>query len=149
MKKIIVLSLLVAFSCQTKTIEVESKDSAQAAPVKKIEVDPIYITTFTSFKGSDGEMDFKKSLSVLEDEYFEIDLKSMGDHKTHQAEKDLEPLTSHETMHSVSIVITDKENLFIPFHSSTEFLNFMSKHGYEMQDQQKAKYHTSYTFKKK
>jgi hypothetical protein len=151
MKKLTLLLIpFIIVSCNSSSVKKdEPKDSIVPAVVKVIESEPIYITTFTSFKKKDGEMGLKTEVSKVNTAYFEIDLKSMADHKRHQPTKDLEPLTSPETLHSVSISITNEKSDPIFFKSSMDFLNYMDAHGYEMKDQRKLKYGISYTFKKK
>lgn len=117
--------------------------------VKITQSKPVYISTYTSFKKKDGEMGLKTEVSKLNTVYFEIDLMSVSADNTNRAEKEVEPLTSLETLHSVSIRITNKESDPILFNNSTDFLNFMDTRGYEMKDQQKRRFGISYTFKKK
>jgi hypothetical protein len=153
MKKLLFYLIVgIAISCDSNSsfhkeeIDTTLKSKQEQTAIKK---EPIYLSTYTSFKREDGEMGMKTELSKVTEEYFEIDLMAMGDKKTHQAQKDLEKLTSLETLHSVSIAITNEKSDPISFKSSTEFLNFMDAHGYEMKDQQKLKFGISYTFKKK
>lgn len=56
---------------------------------------------------------------------------------------------SAENFKSVFLTIVNKDGGEIKFMTSTEFLNFMSGHGYEMVAQIPNEYGGDYTFKKK
>jgi hypothetical protein len=91
----------------------------------------------------------KDSNYVIENDYFEVGLYSVGQGKSYIAEKEIEEPRSIENFKSVTLYIVDSTQNPISFKSSTEFLNYMSERGYEMVDQEKLKYHTDYTFKRK
>jgi hypothetical protein len=156
MKKLslLLISAIVA-SCQSPSAKNEQpKDSVVQAPVKQAEVkvpqlEPIYISTYTTYKEKDGGMGMKTEVSKVNTAYFEMDLMSMSRDKTNIASKELVPVTNYDTYHGVSVKITDEKSAPIFFDTSTDFLNFMDAHGYEMKDQQKRRFGISYTFKKK
>lgn len=153
MKKLIALTLLVAFSCQTQTHELVSKtdehSNKQENESKKETLSSIYITTYTANQKKGEKMTVDNKTSIVNSDYFEIGLGIMGDNKTYMTNKEIEKPTMADDFHSVSISITDEKGDLIKFSGTTEFLNFMSSHGYEMVDQVKNKYGADYTFKKK
>lgn len=113
--------------------------------------EPIYIKTITS-EGNAVDMKNVKTISKitnLSTDYFEVSLSILADKDLYIASKDIEKPSSIEKYKSVSFVISDEKGKNLNFKTSTEFLDFMSKHGYEMVDQNKSEYSTDYTFKKK
>ena len=107
----------------------------------------------TSVKVIDGKTIKTTSDDYLTSDYFEISLEQYSDdkdnHKYFLARKVLEEPKSVGDFKMEFLTITDDNSENIQFSNSTEFLNFMSKNGYEMQSQEKYKYRTEYTFKKK
>jgi hypothetical protein len=89
------------------------------------------------------------STYLLNSDYFEIELQSYKNGEYFKAEKDLIKPQPFENFKLVTLRIIDKNGNSIEFKNSTDFLNFMSSNGYEMQDQKELKNYTKYTFKKK
>lgn len=85
---------------------------------------------------------------LLKSDYFEIELKSYKNGDFFKAETDLIKPKVFETFKLSTLYIIDKNGEPLEFKSSTDFLNFMSKNGYEMKDQKENKYSTKYTFKR-
>src|SRR5258706_3699553 len=101
----------------------------------------IYINTRIAKFDPKGEMIKHDSLWVLNQEYFEISLNLMLSNK-YGADKN--EIVTQEKIQSISIV--DSRGQPKDFSSSSEFLNWMDSHGYEMKDQTKSEYRTDYTF---
>lgn len=98
-----------------------------------IQYQPLYIKTLT---------DGSSSITKVQDEYFEIELCSVGGHDyITNKELSMDPLRM--------IIIVDEAGEVARFMDSASFLNYMSERGYEMQDQIKKPYCTAYTFKRK
>jgi hypothetical protein len=96
-----------------------------------------------------GENQVKKeTITEVTSDYFEVSLSSQSDGGYH-AEKDVVIPTSITDYKEVFFTIVDKNGTETHFKTSTEFLNFMSAHGYKMVDQVKNEYGGDYTFKKK
>ena len=93
----------------------------------------------------------KDSIYVVNSEYFEIGLYSYTDlqNVTYSAKKEIEQSNISEVFKMVTLSVVDASNKDVVYNNSTEFLNYMSERGYEMTDQEKFKYRTDYTFKKK
>lgn len=85
---------------------------------------------------------------LLKSDYFEIELKSYKNGDFFKAETDLIKPKAFEDFKLSTLYIVDKNGEPLEFKSSTDFLNFMSKNGYEMKDQKENKYSTKYTFKR-
>lgn len=151
----LLLSLVVIAVCcisspeqkQAQQKKVDSETSAKS----KSKYAPIYLTTYTTYKDpsrSDG-MGMKEELSTLTAEYFETKLNRMHDGIHHQADRYLEPLVDLETLHSVSVGITDKDRKPLQFKSAADFLKFMSERGYEAVDAENERTHIWFKFKKR
>jgi hypothetical protein len=87
-------------------------------------------------------------ISEVTSDYFEIGLSSQTT-GGYLAQKDIVVPKIGEPFKFVFFTISQKDGNNIKFMTSTEFLNFMSAHGYEMVDQLKNDYGADYTFKKK
>ena len=131
---ILSLCLLLVISCNNV-----SKKSSSA--------EPLYIKT-TDVTGVDEEQIKKETISEVTLDYFEVSLSSQTDGGYH-ADKDIITPTSIENFKAVFFTIVDKDRQEIHFLTSTEFLNFMSAHGYELVSQLLNEYGGDYTFKKK
>lgn len=104
----------------------------------------IRIKTFTT----DGDK-ISEMVSSVTSDYFEISLMSINKGAAFIGENDIERPKMGVPFHKISFDIVDKSGEIIKFKESTEFLNYMSSHGYSMVDQKKERFHTDYTFKKK
>lgn len=108
----------------------------------------LYIKTI-DITGVDEKEVKKETISEVTSDYFEVSLSAYDHFNYYKGERDLVAPTSIENFKSVFFTIIDKNGNDIQFKESTEFLNFMSTHGYEMVDQIKNEYGGDYTFKKK
>ncbi len=94
--------------------------------------------------------DAPKTVSAFNEDYFEIELAKMEGGSYSIATKGIEENTSTGLPTAfITIVPDEKSSDPIHFKESTEFLNFMSDHGYEMVEQKEYKLKNTYTFKKK
>jgi len=114
---------------------------------QKNEKPRLYIKTVTVI-GIDENQIETDTITIIDYDYFEIGLYLRTD-EGFMTNKDVIKATSIENYKAVEFRIVQEDGSNIMFKSSTEFLNFMSKRGYDMIDQLKSKYHTDYTFKKK
>jgi len=87
-------------------------------------------------------------ITVVNSDDFDIGLYLQANQTDYLAQKTLEESNSPENFRYVFFVITDVKGNNIHFKTTTEFLEFMVKHGYEMKDQKKLESCTEYTFKK-
>jgi hypothetical protein len=91
--------------------------------------------------------------SYLNSDYFEINLvmysNEKDESKYYLAQKDLVKPEIGKDFKMEVLKIVDQNNEEMQFTNSTDFLNFMSQNGYEMQLQEKKEYRIEYTFKKK
>ena len=152
MKRLIVIyfAIIMFISCNTKqNNDSKEGDNSIKNPSEKSNDGnlPLYINTYTLI-GTDVKK-MKTGFSVVKSDYFEVGLNLTADQLSYNAGKELEVATSMEHYKSVSIQIVDKNGKFILFNNSTEFLNFMSSHGYAMVDQTKKEFGIDYTFKRK
>ena len=97
---------------------------------KKSEIH-INISTTTEIN---KEMNTIDSTYLLNSDYFEIELQSYKNGEYFKAEKDLIKPQPFEIFKLVTLRIIDKNGNSIEFKNSTDFLNFMSSNGYEMQE---------------
>lgn len=88
-----------------------------------------------SFEETDGEPIRTDSLATLSSDYYEVNLS--------------ERVSGGYYAHAFMTEIADKEGNVIIFQNSTEFLNFMSEHGYQFVEQSQSKYRTYYLFKRR
>jgi len=107
----------------------------------------LYIKTTTAIGVGENQWS-TEAVSEVTSDYFEVILSSLTDH-VFEGEKILEKPTSKENFKYVFFVISDKDGNQIKFKESTEFLNYMSAHGYKLVDQVKNDYGADYTFKRK
>jgi hypothetical protein len=90
----------------------------------------------------------KETISEVNSDYFECELSVQTDGGFH-AQKDIIKPQTHENFKFVFFTIVDKDKKEIQFMTSTEFLNIMSTHGYELVNQIPGDYGGFYTFKRK
>jgi hypothetical protein len=119
--------------------------NSSTANSKKTE--KLYIKT-TDVTGVDEKKVKKETISEVITDYFECELSSQEDGGYH-AQKDIVTPTSIENFKFVFFTIVEKDGNEIHFMTSTDFLNYMSAHGYEMVTQIPNEYGGDYTFKKK
>ena len=122
--------------------------SCNNAPKNSSKSEKLYIKT-TTVTGVDKKQVKTDVNSVVNSDYFEVSLSAYADYTYYKGQRDIVTPTSIENFKSVFFIIVDKDGNDIKFKESTEFLNFMSAHGYEMVDQVKNDYGADYTFKKK
>jgi hypothetical protein len=93
-------------------------------------------------------MNKKETVSEISTDYFEVSLSAQTT-GGFLAQKDIiEPIPG-EPFKAEFFQISDKDGVNIKFMTSTEFLNFMSAHGYDMVNQIPNQYGGDYTFKRK
>ena len=105
-----------------------------------------YIKTTLAI-GSGSEMKKTETISKITSDYFEVSLSSQTD-GGFLAEKDIIEPVPGEPFKAEFFQISDKDGNNIKFMTSTEFLNFMSAHGYDLVNQIPNAYGGDYTFKK-
>lgn len=154
MKNVLSLVVLVMFafySCNTSQKESNSTENDKVAEKTELDntIPKLYITTFT-FTDTGANQKADSAITVINSDYFEVSLYSLVDKsKGYYAKKDIENATSLDNYRYIFLEITTKDAEDVYFKNSTEFLNYMSEHNYEMVDQEKHQYRTDYTFKKK
>lgn len=129
MRSELILIILLAVAC---------------SPAKKADEKVLHIVTSHVFE-SNGEQKVKDSVTVFDADYLEVDLNSYRRDSLHWFEG------KKETGNGLDFFkIADQSGALIKFQNSTEFLNYLSGYGYEMvKEEQKSRYVTSFTFKKK
>ena len=141
MKKIIILLILVVYSCET-------------SPIITIQLVETTTKSGICFAHGSKEITIKKTETSLGDADFKIALKLMTDSDHYIAMKRvsccLEMCPSNEeeailVITDLYIVVQNKEPK--QFISSNEFLDFMSAGNYEIVDEVISKGQTEYTFK--
>jgi hypothetical protein len=133
------LCLLLISSCNNAPKNTSGGNSKKA--------DKLYIKT-TDVTGVDEKQIKKETISEVTSDYFEATLGSQSD-GGYLAEKVIAESESIKNFKYVFFTIVDQNSTNIKFQTSTEFLNFMSKHGYELVTQIPNEYGGDYTFKKK
>lgn len=99
----------------------------------------------TDVTGIDEKQVKKETISEVN---FECELSAQTDGGYH-AQKDIVTPKSVDNFKFVFFTIVDKDKKEIHFMTSTDFLNFMSSHGYELVTQIPNQYGGDYTFKRK
>lgn len=137
MKKIVPLLVLVIISFSSCT---QNKKSTS-------KFDKLFIkTTLAEEVGS--EMKKNETISEITTEYFEVALSAQTDGGFH-AQKDIIEPELGKPFKAEFFQISEVNGTLIKFMTSTEFLNFMSAHGYDLVDQIPNQYGGDYTFKRK
>ena len=150
---ILITYSLILFSCNSnqndsKTIE----NKQELVNTKNSNSKNNYLYTKTCTGTAKGNSDVKvvtDPVTIFSSDYFEVGLYIMGDNESYTAQKTLQEPVVGEDFKSITLYMTDKNGNIINFKSTTDFLNFMSEHNYDLVDQTKSKYRTDYTFKKK
>jgi hypothetical protein len=145
MEKITILLFcsLAVTSCNSNRIDSKEKIEKTVSVGDDKQPLGLYIITSTTV-GKETSYDSTR----VNSDYFEVGLGEV-EGKGYRAEKTLQNSRPGEKFRYVFFLITDKNGHIPYFNSSTDFLNYMSKRGYEMADQIKNKYGADYTFKKK
>lgn len=136
---IIILAFLI-ISC--------SKSEKNQESIPSTVQPPKVLMNLSTFTGVDEKQIAKDSNYYLNTDYFEIGLYPT-DRNTYVAYEKIEKATSLENFKSVTLYISDNENKMLHFKSPTDFMNYLSDRGYEIQGKIQAKKHINYTFKKK
>jgi len=109
---------------------------------------PLHILT-TSVIGMDEKRTRKDTTTTVESEYFEVKISSVSNGEFYIAGKQLLKPQIGEEYKTEFFKVVDEQGKELEFKTPTDFLNFMSKAGYELKDQEKQKFGIDYTFKKK
>jgi hypothetical protein len=121
--------------------------SCNNSPKASSKAETLYIKTTTAEKIG---KDMKKSevVSKINTDYIEVGLSSQttGGYLT---QKDIVEPKLDIPFKSVFFQVCQKDGTNIKFMTTTEFLNFMSAHGYDMVTQIPNQYGGDYTFKRK
>ena len=144
------LSFLIffLFSCnQPVSNQNENKKDTKTDSSRLASKEIFIKTAITTENSSKKDLDSIISYSSIHSNYFEVALYSM-EHGGYMAEKVTDESLVGEPFRMTLFVITDIKRNPIRFKSSTDFLNFMSEHDYNMVTEMKSKYRTDYTFKK-
>jgi hypothetical protein len=107
----------------------------------------LYIETTTA-NGSGNDMKVDKVVSTIATDYFEVSLEAQTT-GGFLAQQDIVIPEVGIPFKAVFFRICEKDGTNIKFMTSTDFLNFMSSHGYEMVTQIPNEYGGDYTFKRK
>jgi hypothetical protein len=113
----------------------------------------LYIKT-TTYTGIGPTQIKTETISEITSDYFEVGLRFLYGLESisegqYIATKDIIRPSSDENFKNVFLNIVHKDGSLIIFSLTTDLLNFMSAHGYEMVDQLKNDEGVDYTFKKK
>lgn len=135
-----ILSVALSF-CLLQLISCNNSSS------KSSKAETLYIQTTTATKAGE-EMKVEKTMSEISTDYFEVSLASQTN-GGFLAQKDIVEPEVGIPFKSVFFTISQKDGTNIKFMTSTEFLNFMSAHGYELENQIPNQYGGDYTFKRK
>ena len=122
-------------------------NSCNTNPKNSSKFETLYIKTTTA-KGSGKDMIKSESISQISTDYFEVTLESLSS-GGFMADKDIIEPRIGEPFYMVSFQISQKDGTDIVFLTSTDFLNFMSTHGYNLVNQIPNEYGGDYTFKRK
>lgn len=126
--------MLLLFSCNNN-------------PKASTKAEIIYIKTTTAME-SGKEMKKTEVVSEINTDYFECGLSAQTDGGYH-AQKDIVEPEVGVPFKAVFFQVCQKDGTLIKFMTTTEFLNFMSAHSYDMVTQIPNKYGADYTFKRK
>lgn len=113
----------------------------------------VYVITKTSFVNEEDRKNVKTTckISVINTDYFDINLTKSSDTTTQNlfiAKKDKAGISSQTNRQNVSVIVSDEKGKPIYFKNSTEFLIYMSGHGYAIIEQNTNAYcTTTYRFK--
>jgi hypothetical protein len=121
--------------------------SCNNSPNVSSRTETLYIKTTTA-EEIGKEMKKSEVVSVINTDYFEVGLSSQTT-GGFLAQKDIVEPKIDIPFKSVFFQVCQKEGTNIKFMTTTEFLNFMSAHGYDMVNQIPNNYGADYTFKKK
>jgi hypothetical protein len=108
----------------------------------------IYAKIFTSIGTGDKAIN-KDSMTIVNSPYFEISITSVNNGEKYMATKQIEKPQVGKIFKSVTLNLVDSSGTVIYFKESTEFLNYMEARGYNMVDQEKQRFGSDYTFKKR
>jgi len=109
---------------------------------------PLNILT-TKVVGMDEKQIRKDTTTTVESEYFEVKLSSVSNGEFYVAGKQLLKPQIGKEYKTEFFKVIDEQGKELEFKTPTDFLNFMSKAGYELKEQEKQKFGIDYTFKKK
>lgn len=137
MKKIITLLVLVVISFYSCTQNRKNTSKFDKLFIK---------TTLAEEVGS--EMKKNETISEITSDYFEVSLSAQTTGGFH-AQKDITEPEPGKPFKAEFFQISEQNGTLIKFMTSTEFLNFMSAHGYDLVDQIPNQYGGDYTFKRK
>ena len=102
----------------------------------------------TSADETSGKDVTVKTVMAISTDYFEVSLEAQTT-GGYLAQQTLEQSRPGEPFKWIFITVANKDGSPIKFMTSTDFLNFMSAHGYEMVTQIPNQYGGDYTFKRK
>jgi hypothetical protein len=122
-------------------------NSCNNTPKSSSKSEKLFIKT-SSITGVDKNQVRKEAISDFTSDYFEVELNSLTTGGYGATKQILKP-ESIENYKDVFFYIVNKDGSSITFTTSTEFLNFMSAHGYDLVNQIPDQYGGDYTFKKK
>ncbi|MBP9186820.1 MAG: hypothetical protein KBG11_06985 [Bacteroidia bacterium] len=89
------------------------------------------------------------SIFEFANDSLELGLYSMKQWTTYIAFKEIEKNIALDNYKLIAMYLVDTSNTTIHFKDTAEFLNHMTKRGYQVKSQQKHKYYTNYTFAKR
>jgi hypothetical protein len=140
-----VISILI-IECTSRTTN-NADDQKVEIPIKH-ELPKIYAKIFTSIGTGDKAIN-KDSMTIVNSPYFEISITSVNNGEKYMATKQIEKPQVGKIFKSVTLNLVDSSGTVIYFKESTEFLNYMEARGYNMVDQEKQRFGSDYTFKKR
>jgi hypothetical protein len=141
------LLLIIIFNVSLISCNIKQEDSKSNETTNNIDNSILYIKTVTA-TGLDSNQVRNEKMTSVTTEYFEVGLEELANDSGLSAQKQITEATSVENFKVEFFIIVNKAGEGITFKTTTEFLNFMAGHGYEMVEQTKKRYGTDYTFKK-
>lgn len=87
------------------------------------------------------------TLYPLKDNFFEIEFNTLVNSEAGFAMR--QTVSDHLKVDFTSVTITDSLGQMLEFKNTSDFLGFMDKRGFEVTSQEKKKYNTFYSFKRK
>jgi len=115
---------------------------------KQIVKPKLYIIIVTISDRDKEKCSYDTVLSVFEDEYFGIELKSYGGGRLYKAEKYKNESELYTSNNMVFYMVAGEDGKEIEFNDYTEFINYMTERGYKMYNKINGAYGDTYIFKK-
>lgn len=106
----------------------------------------LFVTERTVKQVSDRTID-SDTLYAIKENFFETEFTPMANSESGFAMSQTEQ--DNLKLDFTSVTVTDSIGQTLEFKNTSDFLGFMDKRGFEVTNQEKKKYNTHYTFKRK